>query len=88
MKKKYTLIVAIILIILSACQSDEESLLSNIGYLNLEIGTDKSTITKADEEAYNPKQIAIQIINEAGTVVKETDDYTSWTEAIALFGWF
>lgn len=84
MKKKYTLIVAIILIILSACQSDEESLLSNIGYLNLEIGTDKSTITKADEEAYNPKQIAIQIINEAGTVVKETDDYTSWTEAIAL----
>lgn len=86
MKELQTLLITAILslIIFSACQNDEEALQNNIGYLNIEVGTDKSTITKADEETYNPKQIAIQIINEAGTVVKETDDYTSWTEAIAL----
>lgn len=84
MKKLYNYLVFAVILAFGSCQSDEDLGLDAVGYLNLEVGTDKSTITKADEETYNPKQIAIQIINEAGTVVKETDDYTSWTEAIAL----
>ncbi len=84
MKKLYNYLVFAAILAFGSCQSDDDLGLDAVGYLNLEVGTDKSTITKADEETYNPKQIAIQIINEAGTVVKETDDYTSWTEAIAL----
>ena len=84
MKKRYNfLAILAIIITLGSCQSNDLGL-DPVGYLNLKVGTDKSTITKADEETYNPKQIAVQIINEAGTVVKQTDDYTTWTEAIAL----
>ncbi len=68
----------------TACQNKEDILQDQaVGYLRLEVGADKTTITKA-EEVYNPKQIAVKIINEAGETIKETDDYTTWTDAIAL----
>lgn len=72
------------LLFFAACQNEEDVLQdSGVGYLRLEVGADKTTITKA-EEVYNPKQIAVKIINEAGETIEETDDYTTWTDAIAL----
>ena len=83
MKKIYAFIAALGMIAFSACQNEDDLTESNVGYLTLEVGTDNTTVTKA-EEAYNPEQIAVKIINEAGTVVKETEDYTNWKEDIAL----
>ncbi len=80
MKKLYTLLTVCLL--LAACQN--EDLKQNaVGYLALQVGTDKTTLTKA-EDTYNPKQIAVKIVNSAGKTVAETDDYTTWTQAIEL----
>lgn len=82
--RKIYAILTVGLLAFSACQNEEEVLKdSGVGYLRLEVGADKTTITKT-EEAYNPKQIAVKIIDETGKTVKETDDYTTWTDAIAL----
>ena len=83
MKRIYTFIAALGMVAFSACQNEDDLTESNVGYLTLEVGTDNTTITKA-EEAYDPEQIAVQIIDATGKVVKETEDYTTWTEAIAL----
>ena len=84
MKKIYAFIAALGMIAFSACQNEDDlTAEGNVGYLTLEVGTDNTTITKA-EEAYDPEQIAVQIIDATGKVVKETEDYTTWTEAIAL----
>lgn len=83
MKKLYhSIVVLASIFVLGSCQNDDLEH-DNVGYLNIEVGTDKTTITKA-EEVYNPKQIAVKIIDETGKTVKETDDYTTWTDAIAL----
>ena len=83
MKRIYTFIAALGMVAFFACQDEDGLMESNVGYLTLEVGTDNTTITKA-EEVYNPEQIAVQIIDATGKVVEETDDYTKWTEAIAL----
>lgn len=83
MKRIYTFIAALGMVAFFACQDEDGLMESNVGYLSLEVGTDNTTITKA-EEVYNPEQIAVQIIDETGKIVEETDDYTTWTEAIAL----
>ena len=83
MKKIYTFIAALGMVAFFACQDEDGLMESNVGYLSLEVGTDNTTITKA-EEVYNPEQIAVQIIDETGKIVEETDDYTTWTKAIAL----
>lgn len=80
MKKIYILLTFCLL--LAACQN-EDLKQDAVGYLRLEIGTDKTTQTRAEDE-YNPKQIAVKIVNSAGKTVKETDDCTTWTEAIEL----
>ena len=83
MKKIYCyLIFCFVLVILGACQN-EELKPDAVGYLKLEVGTDKSTLTKAGD-VYNPKQIAVKILNSAGEIIEETDDWTKWTEAIEL----
>lgn len=83
MKRIYAFIAALGMVAFSACQNEDDLTESNVGYLTLEVGTDNTTITKA-EEVYNPEQIAVQIIDATGKVVEETDDYTTWTKAIAL----
>lgn len=83
MKRIYAFIAALGMVAFFACQDEDGLMESNVGYLTLEVGTDNTTITKA-EEVYNPEQIAVQIIDATGKVVEETDDYTKWTEAIAL----
>lgn len=80
MKKIYILLTFCLL--LTACQNDDLKQ-STVGYLRLEVVTDKTTQTRAEDE-YNPKQIAVKIVNSAGKTVKETDDCTTWTEAIEL----
>lgn len=80
MKKVYIFLISCLL--LAACQN-EDLKQDAVGYLRLEVGTDKTTLTKAGD-IYNPKQIAVKIVNSAGKTVKETNDYTTWTEAIEL----
>ena len=83
MKKLYTILIfCLFLASLGSCQNEELGQ-NAIGYLRLEVGTDKTTQTRAEDE-YNPKQIAVKIVNSAGKTVKETDDCTTWTEAIEL----
>lgn len=76
------LTICLILAILGACQN-EDLKQDAVGYLMLEVETDKTTQTRV-EDTYNPKQISVKIINSAGKTVKETDDCTTWTEAIEL----
>lgn len=80
MKKLYTILATCIL--LTACQNEKQAQ-EAVGYLMLQVGMDKTTLTKA-EDTYNPRQIAVKIVNSAGKTVEETDDCTTWTEAIEL----
>lgn len=83
MKKLYTILTACLLLAyLGSCQN-EKTEQEAVGYLMLQVGTDKTTLTKT-EDTYNPKQIAVKIVNSAGKTVEETDDWTTWTEAIEL----
>ena len=83
MKKLYTILtVCLFLASLGSCQN-EATEQEAVGYLMLQVGTDKTTLTKT-EDTYNPKQIAVKIINSAGKTEKETDDCTTWTEANKL----
>lgn len=70
-------------IFLVSCQSDYATF-NNVGYLRLNIGANSSANTKVISEDYKPKQIAVQIINSKGQVVKETDDSETWKTPIAL----
>ncbi len=78
MNKIYS-IIALLLTLIAVFSCQETDMASETGYLRIEIGTNDfvNPQTKIIDE-YNPKQIAVQIINASGTVVKETDDYTTW----------
>lgn len=81
MKKIYAFLLFFAVIVLGSCQNEEDSL-ENVGYLRLAIGADHSTITKAGEEVYNPKQLAVKIVNQSGGTVEQTDDYTTWENKV------
>lgn len=78
MKKIYNLLFLLCLCLgLASCQNEEEAT-SQTGYLHLSIGQDISTNeSRSVPDNYNPEQIAVQIVNSKGTVVKEADDWTS-----------
>ena len=80
MKTIYTLLFFVLVLGLVACQAEDDTSMKNAGYLSMDITTNNSTATKAgsEEVVYNPKQLAVQILNDQGGVVKETDDYTAW----------
>lgn len=82
MKKIYSLLFLLCVFIVS-CQIDND-LLNNIGYLRLNVNANNSVTTKSIPEGYNPKQIAVQIINSKGEIVKETDDSQTWNIPITL----
>lgn len=85
MKTIYRNLLILLSACLFACQSEDEFSSSNIGYLYLNIGESQNVNTKSVSEDYNPKQIAVQIIDTNNQVVKETDDWTTWEgEQIAL----
>lgn len=64
---------------MTSCQSNED-VLNNIGYLRLSVGANSSANTKAVTEDYKPKQIAVQIVNDQGKVIEETDDSETWVD--------
>lgn len=65
------------LLLLVACQEDEFTSNTNVGYLRLQLGVTESTNTKA--EVYNPKQMHVQILNAQSQVVEETTNFaTEW----------
>lgn len=80
MKQLYNIVLLLLCaLFLVTCQSGDDLTTKSTGYLSLKIAANNSTTTKAaDEEPYNPKQLAVQILNESGIVVEETDDYTEW----------
>lgn len=76
MKKIYLSFITVLLVALTAvsCQQDDE-LKGNVGYLRIEVGTNAYVDTRSVPEDYNPKQIALQILNSSNEVVEETDDW-------------
>lgn len=61
-----------------SCQDEGNGMKEKgVGYLTLNVGTSSATNTRAT--VYNPKQIAVQIINlETEKVEEETDDWETW----------
>lgn len=77
-KKLYIFIMSCLLIVFSACQSENELGNTATGYLRLGLEVNTASISRA-EAAYNPKQLAVQIVNASGEVVKETTNFeTNW----------
>ena len=78
MKKIFSILSVICLSVLAiSCNNEmEETAEQQNGYLKLNIETLVSTNTRATAvpQGYNPKTIAVKIINSAGTVVKETQN--------------
>ena len=73
MKKIYLSLIALLTAIgITSCQQDD--LDSNTGYLRIDVETNTYVNTKIAED-YNPKQIALQIVNSKGEVVESTDDW-------------
>lgn len=75
MRRIYCILqILLISILFFSCQ--DENAESNIGYLRLEVSTNTfvNPQTKIIDD-YNPKQIAVQILNAANAVVEETDDW-------------
>ena len=73
MKKIYLSLIALLTVMsITSCQQDD--LDSNTGYLRIDVETNTYVNTKIAED-YNPKQIALQIVNSKGEVVESTDDW-------------
>lgn len=76
MKKIYFIVTLLTVLLVAACQSDDE--FNGAGYLRLNVETNAYVHpqTKVSNE-YNPKQITIQIIDASGKVVQQWDDHTT-----------
>lgn len=83
MKQLYYFLSVCLIVCFISCQADDSSF-GNIGYLNLKISSNNSANTRSVSDNYKPQQIAIQIINSKGQVIKETDDSETWKTPIAL----
>ena len=81
MKKVYIILSVIVSCLFVACQQDDDMGSGNsVGYLRLQIATNTSMATKA-EETYNPKQLAVKVVNAEGVTKFETDDWTTLGES-------
>lgn len=80
MKKIYSIISVFFLAwMVCSCQGEEKLFDENMGYLRLEVATSTSVSTKSVvPENYKPKQLYVEIKNEAGTVVQSTEDSKEW----------
>lgn len=74
MKNYYIYILSFILF--CACQSKDSLMISDAGYLQLNVMTNSSVSTKAE---YDARQIAVKILDAKGVVVKQTDDWETWS---------
>lgn len=75
--KKYLYLLCSLVMLLSACQQEQNFSNENVGYLRLDLGVNTSAVSRADAP-YNPKQIAVQIVTADGEIVKQTNDWTEW----------
>lgn len=64
------------LLTVGCSQQNENYQDDEVGYLTLDITAPKGT--RAIPVGYDPKQLYVEIVNEAGTVVLSTDDATKW----------
>lgn len=80
MKKIYSIVSFFFLLgCLMSCQNEEELGNSAMGYLRLGLEVNTTSISRAEAEAYNPKQIAVQIVDANDEVVEETTNFdTEW----------
>lgn len=78
MKHIYNILWILCPLIFFACQADDELGGGKTGYLRLTVTEDAGTQTRAVPEDYKPEQIAVQIVNEAGTAVEQTEDWKLW----------
>ena len=75
----YTFIICCLLTSFTACQNEDELGNSAMGYLRLGLEVNTSSISRAEAEAYNPKQLAVQILDANEEVVEETTNFdTEW----------
>ncbi len=72
--KKIYLFLFVILSTLSITSCQQDDLNGNIGYLRIEVGTNAYVDTRIAAD-YNPKQIALQILDSKGGIVESTDDW-------------
>ena len=72
--KKIYLFLFVILSTLSITSCQQDDLNDNIGYLRIEVGTNAYVDTRIAAD-YNPKQIALQILDSKGGIVESTDDW-------------
>lgn len=68
-----------------ACQKNEDGV-DSVGYLRLNVGESTTTNSRSEVPAdYQPKQIAVQILDADNQVVEQTEDWELWKgKAIAL----
>ena len=78
MKQIYNFILIFCTLFFFACQQEEGLSGGATGYLRLNVNEDAGTNSRVVPDDYKPKQIAVQIVNEAGTVVEETEDWELW----------
>lgn len=72
MKNIYLFLITLLTLpALISCQQDD---VDNIGYLRIEVGTNAYVDTRIASD-YNPKQIALQILDSKGGIVESTDDW-------------
>lgn len=72
MKNIYLFLITLLTLpTLISCQQDD---VDNIGYLRIEVGTNAYVDTRIASD-YNPKQIALQILDSKGGIVESTDDW-------------
>lgn len=72
MKNIYLFLITLLTLpTLISCQQDD---VDNIGYLRIEVGTNAYVDTRIAAD-YNPKQIALQILDSKGGIVESTDDW-------------
>lgn len=82
MKKIYSLLTILLAAVFCfSCQSNET--VSDEGCLRILAET--TSITSRVIEGYNPKQLAVQIVNASGVTVESTDDFSEWETAGKTF---
>ena len=84
MKKIYSLLTILLAALFGfSCQSDET--VSEEGYLRISAETVGITNSSRVIEGYNPKQLAVEIVNAGGTTIESTNDFSEWENSNKTF---
>lgn len=84
MKKIYSLLTILLAAVFCfSCQSDET--VSEEGYLRISAETVGVTNSSRVIEGYNPKQLAVEIVNAGGTTIESTNDFSEWKNSNKTF---